>query len=174
MSYFVNDVNITTPENIGTRNQTGLELNGKYTPAKWMTINGDFNYGYFLRKGEFNNQSFDFNGDQFTSKLTGRVKLPADIETEVSGNYQSRYKTVQGTRSGFLFADIGIRKKFNKGKAVLNFAIQDIFASRIRENTVEQPGFYLNSFSKRGRFVVLGFSYSFGKGEAMSYTGSRR
>lgn len=173
VSYFVNDVNITTPENIGTRRQTGLELNGKYSPAKWLTLSGDFNYGYFTREGNFNNQNFDFQGDQVTSKLSSKIKLPWDLETELSGHYRSRYKTVQGTASGFVFADIGIRKKLWDGKAVINLSVRDIFASRIRESIVDQPDFYLYSFSKRGRFIALGFSYSFGKGEAMSYSGSR-
>lgn len=173
VSYFQDNVNIVTPENIGTRRQTGVELNGKYTPAKWLTINGDLNYGYFIREGSFNNQVFDFQGDQTTGKLSGKVKLPWGIETELSGNYRSRYKTVQGTSSGFLFADIGIRKKLWKGKGIVNLSVRDIFASRIRENIVDQPDYYLYSFSRRGRFVALGFSYSFGKGEAMTYSGSR-
>lgn len=173
VSYFQDNVNIVTPENIGTRRQTGVELNGKYTPAKWLTINGDLNYGYFIREGSFNNQVFDFQGDQTTGKLSGKVKLPWDIETELSGNYRSRYKTVQGTSSGFIFADIGIRKKLWKGKGIVNLSVRDIFASRIRENIVDQPDYYLYSFSRRGRFVALGFSYSFGKGEAMTYSGSR-
>lgn len=173
VSYFQDNVNIVTPENIGTRRQTGVELNGKYTPAKWLTINGDLNYGYFIREGSFNNQVFDFQGDQTTGKLSGKVKLPWGIETELSGNYRSRYKTVQGTSSGFIFADIGIRKKLWKGKGIVNLSVRDIFASRIRENIVDQPDYYLYSFSRRGRFVALGFSYSFGKGEAMTYSGSR-
>lgn len=174
VSYFVNDVSITTPENIGTRQQTGFELNGKYTPAKWISFMGDFNYGLFVRKGSFNNQNFDFQGDQLTSKLSTKVKLPWSLEVELIEQYRSRVKTVQGLMSGFLFTDIGMRKKLWDGKAVINLSIRDVFASRIRESTIEQQDFYLYSFSQRGRFVALGFSYSFGKGEAMTYSGRRR
>jgi hypothetical protein len=69
--------------------------------------------------------------------------------------------------------DIGLCKKFGEGKTVVNFGVRDVFASRIRENYISQPNFYLYSFSNRGRFFVLGLSYSFGKGEAMSYSGGR-
>lgn len=166
-------VNRTLPENIGASNKTGIELTGKYSPYKWLSLTGDFNYGYFIRQGEFENQNFDFNGDQWSLKFTTKFKLPADIDLEITPNYQSRYKTVQGEVSGFAFADAGIRKKLWKGKAVINLAVRDIFASRIRESYVDQPTFTVYNFSKRGRFVTLGFSYSFGKGEAMSYTGRR-
>lgn len=174
VSYFENNVNITTPINIGIRHKTGGEINAKYTATKWLTLNGEANYGYFLRKGVFENQNFDFEGSQWSGKLTVKFKLPADIDLEINSNYQSAYKTVQGKVSGFAFVDAGIRKRLWKGKGVINLSIRDIFASRIRESIVDQPSYYLYSFSKRGRFITLGFSYSFGKGEAMTYSGGKR
>ncbi len=174
VTYFDGAVSVTTPANVGTSRKTGFEVNGKYTPLKWITFNGDFNYGVFSRMGQFENQDFSFDGDQWSSKLTGKVKLPKGFDVEVSGNYQSRVKTIQGRRSGFLFANAGVRKKLWEGKAVVNLGVQDVFASRIRESFVEQTTFNQYSFSQRGTFLTLGFSYSFGKGEAMTYTGRRR
>jgi hypothetical protein len=72
------------------------------------------------------------------------------------------------------FADLGLRKKISKGKLVLNFSIRDIFASRNREIMTYGQDFYLYSNSLRGRFITLGLSYGFGKGEAMTYSGRRR
>jgi hypothetical protein len=69
---------------------------------------------------------------------------------------------------------LGLRKKVSKGKLVLNFSIRDIFASRIRETQTFGEDFYVYSNSLRGRFVTLGLSYGFGKGEAMTYSGRRR
>ncbi len=174
VSFFQDNVNVTTPVNVGSNNKTGVELTGKYAPLTWLTLTGDFNYGFFAREGEFENQNFDFNGDQWSLKFTTKFKLPAGFDLEISPNYQSSYKTVQGEVSGFAFADAGIRKKLWKGKAVINLGVRDIFASRIRESIVDQPTYYVYDFGQRGRFVTLGFSYSFGKGEAMSYSGGRR
>jgi len=174
VSFFANNVNTTMPVNVGSRNQTGLEINGKYNPLKWLVINGDFNYGYFSREGVFQDQDFSFEGDKWSTRITGKIKLPAGFDVELSGNYESAYKTVQGEQSGFAFGDIGLRKKLWDGKGVINLSVRDIFASRIFENRVYQSDFYAYSFSQRGRFLTLGFSYSFGKGEAMSYNGGRR
>lgn len=173
VSYYEDNVNISTPMNIGTRDKVGLEINGKYNAAEWLTLNGDFNFGYFNRKGEFEDQNFDFNSQQWTAKLSGKFKLPLDMEMELTVNYQSEYKTIQGTQSGFAYADAGIRKKLWKGKGVVNVSVRDIFSSRIFENIVDQSTYYAYNFSKRGTFVTLGFSYSFGKGEAMSYSGGK-
>jgi outer membrane receptor for ferrienterochelin and colicin len=169
-----NGINITKPQNIGVRHKIGIEVNTKVDIAKWMDLNADFNYGYFNRLGEFENQNFDFSGDQYTARLMLKFKTKIGLDFEVSGNYQSREKTVQGEVSGFGFADMGIRYKLWKGKGVINFAIRDIFASRIRETRIEQVNFSSYNFSKRGRFITLGFSYSFGKGEAIVYSGGRR
>ena len=174
VSYFEDNVNINTPVNVGERRKYGVEFNGKYTPNKWLSFNGEANYGYFNRTGTFENQNFDFSGDQWSSRLTSNLKLKGDIEIEIGGNYQSAYKTVQGQVSGYFFADAGLRKKLWDGKGVVNLSVRDIFASRIRESIVDQSSYYLYNFSQRGRFVTLGFSYSFGKGEAMSYSGGKR
>jgi len=174
VTYFEDNVSVTTPENIGTSNTTGIEVNFKYSPLNWLTFNGDFNYGFFIRNGDFEGQSFDFNGNKWTSRLTGKVKLPANFEFELTGNYQSGYQTVQSDISGFSFADLGLRKKIAKGKLVIDLSIRDIFETRIRESVIEQPEFYLYSYDTRGRFFTLGLSYGFGKGEAMTYSGGRR
>jgi outer membrane receptor protein involved in Fe transport len=174
VSTFSDNVNIFSPENIGTNRTTGLELNFKYSPMKKVTINGDGNYNIFRRKGEFNDQVFDFNADQWSTKITSKFKFSRSFDFEVTGQYQSSEQTIQGTRSANLFGDLGMRYKILNGKAVVNLSVRDIFASRIRENIAEGADFSAYSFRQRGRFISLGFSYGFGKGEAMTYGGGRR
>ncbi|MGB3590017.1 MAG: TonB-dependent receptor [Tunicatimonas sp.] len=174
VSTFENNVNTTMPMNIGTDQTTGFEFNGEYSPTNWLKLNGDFNLNYFVREGEFQDQTFDFSGDRWSSRLTSKIALPANFDLELIGNYQSGFQTVQSEVSGFAFGDVGLRKKMLDGRAVVNFSVRDVFASRIRENVINQPEFYLYSFEQRGRFITLGFSYGFGKGEAMTYSGARR
>ena len=174
VSFFENGVTTTKPVNIGTNRATGIEFNAKYSASKWLVFNGDFNYNYFNRVGTLENVSFDFNAGRWTSRLTAKLKLPAKIDFEINGNYESGFLTVQGQRSPFLFADLGLRKKMMKGKAVISASVRDVFASRIFESEAIQPNFSTYSYSFRGRFFTLGFSYGFGKGEAMEFSGSRR
>lgn len=174
ITLFEEGVNITKPLNIGTNRATGIEFNAKYSPAKWLTFNGDFNFLYFNREGTFDQTNFDFSANQWSTKLNTKFKLPAQFDLEVTGRYESREVTIQGVRSPNYFADMGLRKKIGKGKAIFSLSVRDIFASRIRETNTFQPTFYSYSFRQRGRFIVLGFSYGFGKGEAMEYGGRRR
>ncbi|MEZ4969946.1 MAG: outer membrane beta-barrel family protein [Flavobacteriaceae bacterium] len=171
---FENNVSTTRPENIGTNKATGIEFNAKYSPAKWLTLNGDFNYNQFVRDGIFETTVFDFSNDQWTSKLMAKIKLPSDFDLEMTGNYQSSYQTVQSNVSDMLFMDLGLRKNIMKGKAVLNLSVRDLFASRVDESQIAQANYEVYNRRQRGTFIALGFSYGFGKGEAMQYSGQRR
>lgn len=174
VALFEDNVTTTTPLNIGTNRTTGFELNVEYDIIKWWSVNGDFNYNFFSRRGSLESQVFDFDGERSTARLTSRFKLPGDLDIELTGNHRSGFLTVQGETSPTTFLDIGIRKGFMKKKAVVSIGVRDVFASRIQESITNQEAFELYSFGQRGRFVTLGFSYGFGKGEAMTYSGNRR
>jgi len=174
ISTFENNISTSQPENVGTNTTIGFEANGKYAPSKWFSINGDFNINYFTRKGAFDMISFDFKGNRWATSLTTKFKLPAEFDLEISGDYRSKFKTVQNKIADNLFADLGLRKKILKGKVILNLSIRDVFASRIDQTTTTQPDFYLFNSRQRGRFVTFGVSYGFGKGEAMEFSGQRR
>ncbi len=174
ISEFQNNVNITKPLNIGTNQATGFEFNVDYTLNKKVSAQGEFNYNYFDRKGSYQATNFNFNGDRWTTKLTTKLKLPYNFDFELTGRYESRFKTVQGITSENMFMDVGLRKKIMKGKAVVNLSVRDVFASRIQQTVVYQEDFYSYNYSQRGRFIALGFSYGFGKGEAMEYSGGKR
>ena len=171
---FEDNISITAPYNIGTNRTTGLELNGKYTANKKLSFNGDFNYGRFMREGDFQGTNFDFTASQWSSKLTAKVKFLYDFDFETTGQYRSKEQRLQGVQSSQLFANVGVRKKILDGKGIFSLSVRDVLASRIQENTTTQPDFYLYSRNYRGRFITVGFSYGFGKGEAMEYSGQRR
>ncbi|NJB35978.1 outer membrane beta-barrel family protein [Croceivirga sp. JEA036] len=174
ISLFENNVNTTIPENVGTSNATGIEFNTKYSPTSWLTFNADFNYSYLDRNGTFEDNVFDFTTDQWSSKINSKFKLPLEIDFEATGNYRSSFETVQGERADNWFIDLGIRKKLLKGRAVLSMSVRDLFASRNNEVSIAQADYEVYNYSQRGRFIAFGFSYGFGKGEAMQYTGGRR
>lgn len=171
---FEDNVTISSPQNIGTNNTTGLEVNAKISPAKFLSLSSDFNLNAFQRKGTLENQSFDFNGNRWSLRLMSKWKLPAKFDVEISGNYNSEYKTVQGTMDDNIAVNLGVRKKLLKNRLIANLSVRDVFASRIRRFTTDQPTFFRSGESFRGRFITFGLSYGFGKGEAMTFSGHKR
>ena len=171
---FENNISVSRPENIGINNTTRAEFNAKYIPTNWLSFTNDFNFNRFARDGDFEGTSFDFTGQQWSNHLLSKVKLPANIDLEFIGNYESGFRTLQQESTEVIFMDFGARKKILKGKVILNLSIRDVFASRIRERQTIQPDFYLRNFSQQGRFVTFGVSFGFGKGEAMEFSGQKR
>jgi len=174
VSTFIDNVNIFRPENIGVNKSTGIEGNFKLSPVNKLTINGDLNYNVFSKNGRFNDQVFDFSADRYSTDITFKYKWSKLLDVEVSGEHESREQTIQGTRAANTFMNLGLRYKILKGRGIFNISVRDVFASRIRKTEVDQEDFYLFSRSLRGRFITFGFSYGFGKGEAMQYSGGRR
>lgn len=165
---------ISKPYNLGTSRNTGLELNASVDPVKWWSISMDANWVSFTREGMLESKSFDFSNTSWSSRLTNKFKFPWDIEAEIRADYQSKVEGVQGISDDRLYGDFGVKKKFMKGRAVVNFSVRDVFKSRKFISTSDLDDFYRYSERLRGgRQMVLGFSYGFGKGEAMEFSGHK-
>lgn len=174
VSTFSDNITYSKPVNVGTNHATGLEFNGKYSPWKFLTLNADFNYNSFNREGALEGRSFDFRSDRFTTQIMAKLGLPGDLDIELTNMYESGFETVQSYISSQFYTDLGIRKKILKGRGVINLSVRDLLASRVHENETLEPDFYLYSRRQRGRFVIIGFSYGFGKGEAMEFAGQKQ
>lgn len=170
---FENNISTTLPLNIGTNKTYGYEMSGKYTVSKKLIFTGDFNYNFEDRSVNFEEDIFDFNADRWTARMRAKVKLPAEIDMELTGSYRSRTKNFQSIYFGYASADLGMRKKLMKGRTILSLSVRDLFASRVREGETNGERFYAYNFSQRGRFVSFGISYGFGKGEAMEFSGNK-
>ena len=171
---FQDNISVSGPENLGTKRVNGIELNGKISPTKKIVVSGDFNYNTFDRKAIWQNRSFDFKGNRWSSEVTSKFKFPKELDLEFSWNYQSGFKTIDGESSPSQFLNLGARKKLLKGKGVISVNIRDLFATRVRKNQTIRNDFNIWSRTVYGRFWVIGFSYGFGKGEAMEFRGRRR
>ena len=170
---FENNIAVRGPQNLGTKSVKGIELNAKITPTKKIVVNGDFNYNSFDRMASWQNQSFDFKGNNWSSEITSKLKFSKDLDLEMSWNYQSKFKTIDGESAPSQFLNLGARKKILKGKGVISANVRDFFATRVMENQAIRNDFKIWSRSVFGRFWVIGFSYGFGKGEAIEFRGRR-
>lgn len=171
----VDNASTTTVENIGEQDDIGFEINGKTQPIKWMAILFDSYFSSYNRIGNYEDQDFDFNSSQWSGRLTLKLKLPADIDIEFLTRYRSEVEELQLTYESQLYSDFGIKKKIMNGRGIINFSVRDIFSSRKRIGEADTAKFYRYSKNQRnGRSIVLGFSYGFGKGDAMEFSGHKR
>lgn len=171
----VDTLTISTPQNIGFSRNTGIEINGKVEPLKWLTFSGDFNWMYFKRNGTLESNQFDFNNTNWRARLTTQFNLPKNISGEIRVRYRSDEERVQAVVQSNAFMDLGIKKKLLNGRAILNLSVRDVFNSRRYITRADQTDFLsINDRQWNRRTIVLGFSYGFGKGDAMEFSGLKQ
>jgi len=171
---FDGSISTSLPINIGEEHTSGLEVNGKYNFSKAFTVNGDFNYNYVKRNGFYEGSDFGFDASQWTTRATTKWKASKTLDIEVTGNYQSARQNLLSRNSATYFFDMGLRKKFMKGRTIVSLAVRDIFATRIRESITTLDNLNQYDFQQRGRFISIGVSYGFGKGDAMEFSSQKR
>ncbi len=165
---------ITTSDNIGKSNDIGLELNTKWEAMKHLVFLLDGNMTFYERYGDYQDSSFNFNNSYWSARLTTKIKLPADIDMEIRGRYRSEYEDIQTINRPEYYVDLGIKKKILKGRGVINLSVSDLFETRGHTNISDDNDFYrYGEYTRGGRRIILGFSFGFGKGEAMEYSGRK-
>lgn len=170
----MDSLTIATAQNVGKSNSTGIAFNSKIDASKWLSIMADFYWSYFQRTGVYDDIDFDFDNTGWSGRITAKVKLPAEIDSELRMRYHSKGQELQGSRRDIFYADFGIRKKLFGGRAIVNFSMRDVFNSRRYISEMDQPTFYRYSVRQSsGRRLVLGLSFGFGKGDAMEFSGHK-
>lgn len=170
----IDDLVVTTYQNVGNSYTTGVEFNGKVESISWMTIMINAYLSHYQRMGIYEDVNFDFSSFFWSGRWTSKFKLPRQIEAEVRIRYRSDYEDVQNVIKARTVMDLGMKKKIHKGKFVLHLTLNDVFNSNRRLEWTQVPDFERYYERQRvGRRVTLGISYAFGKGEAMEFSGQK-
>ncbi|WP_419252215.1 TonB-dependent receptor domain-containing protein [Caulobacter sp. ErkDOM-YI] len=156
---------LTTKQNLGKNNSTGLELaaNGRLTPTLTYSVSSN------IFRNEIAAANLGFSGTREDTMVSGRANLnwqvtPKDF-LQLNAISSGRRLTPQGYREPFRMLNLGYRRKINDklsfvvtGQDVLN-TIEDtviIDTPTLRDTTSRQP---------RVRAVFVGFTYLFGGGK---------
>ncbi|WP_111307884.1 TonB-dependent receptor domain-containing protein [Confluentibacter sediminis] len=162
----VNGITIVKPLNIGKRNDLGIEFNGSYRLVDWFKMTSEFNWFYYKRTGNYLNQSFNFNSNQWSAGLISTFKIPIDLDAEVSLNYTSKEKQLLQTKNSNFYSNLGLKKKLFTNRVAVNVSVRDLFNSRRWNTIVDQPSLYRSqNFRWGGRQINLSVSIKLGKAD---------
>lgn len=168
-----NNTTHTTPYNIGTSNNSGIDFNGKFEVLKFLSLSANAYWTYYNRQGNYEDQDFNFNSSFWAGRVTAKVKFPWELDLETRFRYRSKYESILSTEKESYYMDLGIKKKIMKGRGIINFSIQDMFNTRGHESESIQSEYYFYQKHKHSTRFILGFSFGFGKGEAMEFSGQK-
>lgn len=154
----------TTFLNVSTSGSTGIELIWQWKPLKELRINQTIN-GYRLTTDASNLQS-NLNADGFTwsYQLMATAEVAKKWQMQLSGRYSAPRIMPQTTVLPMYWVDFSIQRSVLGDKGSISLRASDIFD--VREFRLESKGINFESEVTRKRqsqFIVLGFSYNFGK-----------
>jgi hypothetical protein len=163
----INEENVseTTFQNIGQRNELGMNIFVSTKLFDIWTIRGGVNFSGFEATGvvqeeELTRQAFIINGN-----INSNIKLKKNWIIDVFGFYRAPQQTVQGFVPSFSLMVMGIRKTFWDEKASVGLRIvEPFFENKTFRSEVSGPDYVQTSeFVRPFRSVGISLRYRFGK-----------
>ncbi|MCA5005931.1 TonB-dependent receptor domain-containing protein [Sphingobacterium bovistauri] len=150
-------------ENVGSRNNAGLELISKVNIFKWWDATANANL-YYQRVNPV--ESYNINKVEniaWDVNLTTNVKFSTTTSMQIKGDYRAPMKTLQGKMKSMHGVDFALRQDILKGKGSLLFNVRDVFDKRRFGGETYLPTRYSDFYHRWSRRTFnLTFSYRFG------------
>lgn len=152
----------TIPVNLATNERIGGELGFLYNPARWLRLNGSFNFFQFTTEGEFEGNNYDVQNTSWFGRFSSKVTLPAGIDWQTNAFYRGPSDNVQGRQEGILSIDLALSKDIFNDNATINFNVRDLLNSRKRRSFTSTEFFERESeFQWRERSFNISLVYRF-------------
>ncbi|GEQ86059.1 TonB-dependent receptor [Patiriisocius marinistellae] len=152
----------TLPINLSTNERYGAEAGILYNPAKWLRLNGSFNYFLFKTEGAFNNVDYGTENSSWFARGSAKVSLPAKIDWQTNAFYRGPSNNAQTESEGILSVNLAFSKDIMDDNGTIGLNVSDLFNSRKRMSITDTDTFTSESeFQWRQRQVAVNFTYRF-------------
>ncbi len=152
----------TLPINLSTNQRIGFEAGVLYNPARWLRLNGSFNFFQFETEGSFDGVDYGAKNTSWFTRGSAKVTLPAKVDWQTNVFYRGPRNNAQTEFEGILSVDLAFSKDFLNDNATIGFRVSDLFNSRKRRALTVTDNFISDSeFQWRERQFNLSFVYRF-------------
>ena len=159
---------ITTFQNIGKEQTTGINLNGNFFLTPKWSINGgvDIYYNYLdgIQMGT-NGQNVKVSNDGIVwgGRLQSALQLNKGWGIQAFGGYRGNNVQLQGQNRNSAMYSIGIRKDFNNKKGSFGLASENFFGGMVRKSSLDTPTLSQRSTDNiYNQNIKLTFSFKIG------------
>lgn len=173
-----NGITYILPYNFDYRNSYGFETNLTLNPAKWWTINGDFNFfrsltnGNNVKKevpnGNIIGQNLTSDDYSWNTRLSNKIRMkPFDFQINLF--YRAPQQSPQGIRKAFYMLNTAASLDVFKGKGTFTFNVRDVLNSRRFRFVLQTPELNsINEFRWSERTYNLTFNYRLNQKKKMN------
>jgi outer membrane receptor protein involved in Fe transport len=151
---------IHTSKNLNKDYAAGAELMANLKIVKWFSLNASFNIYNYRLEGSLEGEDVVSNSVNWSLRTTASFYLKGNFRIQWMGIYRSPTTTLQGTRKGFFYTNLAVRKDFFKRKLNLTLSARDLLGTARYESTASGKGFYSHmTFEREWPIVTLNVSY---------------
>ena len=152
----------TLPINLATNQRYGFEAGILYNPAKWLRLNGSFNFFKFVTEGTFNDIDYGAENTSWFARFSSKISLPAKIDWQTNAFYRGPSNNSQTESEGIFSLNLALSKDIIDQNGTLAFNVSDLLNSRKRSSVTQTDSFISSSeFQWRERQFTLSFTYRF-------------
>ena len=150
------------PINLSNNKRIGSELSLTYTPSRSVRLNASFTINSSSIRGQYEDQNFDSDNTNWSSRFNGFIRLPKDFSLQFFGFVRGPSENAFSKRKAFGFVTGAIQKSLLDKKGTLSLKFSDLFNTSKSRSESFRDSFYRKSEGRwRMPTYVLTFSYRF-------------
>ena len=150
------------PINLSNNKRIGSELSLTYTPSRSVRLNASFTINSSSIRGQYEDQDFDSDDTNWSTRFNGFVRLPKDYSLQFFGFVRGPSENAFSKRKAFGFVTGAIQKSILDKKGTLSLKFSDLFnTSKFRSESFRDSFYRIGEGRWRMPTYVLTFSYRF-------------
>ena len=150
------------PINLSNNKRIGSELSLTYTPSRGVRLNASFTINSSSIRGQYENQNFDSDDTNWSTRFNGFFRLPKEYSLQFFGFVRGPSENAFSKRKAFGFVTGAIQKSILDKKGTLSLKFSDLFNTSQWRYEAFQDSFYRKGEGRwREPTYVLTFSYRF-------------
>jgi len=151
-----------TFENIGTRDNYGLELNLENDWTRKFNTNVNLNLFRAISQGNRAVGNLYADAFSWTGRFTAKYKIISNLQAQANFNYNAPQDIPQGRVRAIWWLDFAVSYDMLENQLTWTLSGQDVFSTRMRRITLEDQDFFFNQdFQWRRGQITLTASYRF-------------
>ncbi len=151
---------IHTNKNLNKDFAMGAELMANLKIVKWFSMNASLNIYHYRLEGDLQGSNVAANSTNWSGRMTASFNLKNNFRIQWMGIYRSPTVTIQGSRKGFFYTNLALRKDFFKRKLSFTLTARNLLGTAKYETTASGTGFYSNmAFRPEWPVITLNIAY---------------
>ncbi len=153
-------VTFSTPQNIGTRDDIGLEVTYSNEFNEWFRMNGTANFFHSDNEAFANGEDLSTTATTFFTRVMSQMKIKKEWDFQTALSYRAPQEVPQGRRKSYFVVDLGLSRDILSDNGTITLSVRDLFNTRKWRYETNTPVYTADGdFRRSPRSIIFSFNY---------------